>query len=202
MVRGWKSSCCGAKYYSCTRRARCFGASSSPSMNARYIVSLAVALVSCWACHVDLPPHRLEVPLHAVDADRDGIDQREALGVFRQKRLEVTMDGHIDAGGCSFASTGGGEPETMFPTRPGWRQRKRRFQGAMPAQWRKTLHGIAGRNPSSRNDGYSLPTLTIPRPRAAASDRHNQGQIATGSSITTVASSPRGIVSRASCLRR
>jgi hypothetical protein len=41
---------------------------------------------------LDLPPHRLEVPLHAVDADRDGIDQREALEVFRQKRLEVAMN--------------------------------------------------------------------------------------------------------------
>ena len=31
---------------------------------------------------LDLPLHRLEVPLHAVDPDREGVTQAEALGVF------------------------------------------------------------------------------------------------------------------------
>jgi len=35
IVRGSNSSCCGLKYRSCTLRARCFGTSRSPSMNAR-----------------------------------------------------------------------------------------------------------------------------------------------------------------------
>ena len=35
IVPGWKSSCSGAEYNSCTRRARYFGASSSSSMKAR-----------------------------------------------------------------------------------------------------------------------------------------------------------------------
>jgi hypothetical protein len=32
----------------------------------------------------DLLPHRLEVPLHAVNADRDGIEERKRLRVFRE----------------------------------------------------------------------------------------------------------------------
>jgi hypothetical protein len=44
-------------------------------MNALYLISLAVALVSCWARHVStLAPHRLEVPPHAIHDDRDGLD--------------------------------------------------------------------------------------------------------------------------------
>ena len=35
IVRGSNSSCCGLKYSSCTLRARCFGTSRSPAMNAR-----------------------------------------------------------------------------------------------------------------------------------------------------------------------
>ena len=64
---------------------------------------------------LDLPPHRLEIPLHAVHADRDGIDQREALGVFRQKRLELTRESKIIENMFVLASTGANTPETMFP---------------------------------------------------------------------------------------
>jgi hypothetical protein len=39
--------------------------------------------------HLHLLSHRLEVPLHPVNTDRDGVHQRKALRVFGQERLEV-----------------------------------------------------------------------------------------------------------------
>jgi hypothetical protein len=35
-----------------------------------------------------LLPHRLEVPLHSVNANRDAVDQREGLRVFREHGRE------------------------------------------------------------------------------------------------------------------
>jgi hypothetical protein len=32
--------------------------------------------------------HRFEIPLHAVDADRNAVDERERLRVFRENRRE------------------------------------------------------------------------------------------------------------------
>jgi hypothetical protein len=36
----------------------------------------------------DLLSHRFEIPLHAVDADRNAVDERERLRVFRENRRE------------------------------------------------------------------------------------------------------------------
>ena len=41
---------------------------------------------------LSLLSHRLEVPLHPVDANRDAVDERERLGVFRQHRSEHTWN--------------------------------------------------------------------------------------------------------------
>jgi hypothetical protein len=58
-----------------TRRARCFGASKSSSMNPRYMIfGCCIGQLLC-APHLDLAAHRLEISLHSADADRDGIDQ-------------------------------------------------------------------------------------------------------------------------------
>jgi hypothetical protein len=39
-----------------------------------------------------LMPHGLEVPLHPVHTDRDGVYKRKALRVFGQDRLKVAMN--------------------------------------------------------------------------------------------------------------
>src|SRR5260370_30397644 len=60
----------------------------------------------------DLPAHRFEVPLHAVDADGKAILQREVLAVFRQNgrvislKCEVLTHEHTQ-------SDGAGQPETF-----------------------------------------------------------------------------------------
>jgi hypothetical protein len=41
--------------------------------------------------------HGLEVPLHPVNTDRDGVHQRKALRVFGQERLEITTESHVRA---------------------------------------------------------------------------------------------------------
>jgi hypothetical protein len=43
----------------------------------------------------DLLSHRLEVSLHAVDANRDAVDQRKRFRVFREHRGEHTTEGDV-----------------------------------------------------------------------------------------------------------
>src|SRR6516165_1987221 len=44
-----------------------------------------------------LLPHGLEVPLHPIHTDRDGVYKRKAFRVFGQDRLKVTTERHIAA---------------------------------------------------------------------------------------------------------
>jgi len=49
----------------------------------------------CLPPRLDLPPHRLEIPLDAIYANRERVDlsiRVEALGVFGQNRLEHAWD--------------------------------------------------------------------------------------------------------------
>src|SRR5690348_14560344 len=46
---------------------------------------------------LNLLPHRLEIPLHAVDAYCEDVDKAEVLGVFCQDRCEITMKRHVVA---------------------------------------------------------------------------------------------------------
>src|SRR5690349_11334133 len=39
--------------------------------------------------------HRLEIPLHGIDADGERILQREILAVFGEDRLEVALECHV-----------------------------------------------------------------------------------------------------------
>jgi hypothetical protein len=41
---------------------------------------------------LDVPGERLEIPLHSVHTDGDGIDQAEILRVFGEHRREVAMN--------------------------------------------------------------------------------------------------------------
>jgi hypothetical protein len=43
----------------------------------------------------DLAPHRLEIPLDAIYANRERVDQVEALGVLCENRLKVSAECHI-----------------------------------------------------------------------------------------------------------
>ena len=43
-----------------------------------------------------LLPHRLEVPLHPINANRDAVDERERLGVLRKHRRNYTCDNVSD----------------------------------------------------------------------------------------------------------
>jgi len=46
---------------------------------------------------VDLAPHRLEIPLDAIYANREGVNQVETLGVLCENGLEVSAERHIPA---------------------------------------------------------------------------------------------------------
>src|SRR5438309_3937833 len=46
---------------------------------------------------LDLLAHRLEVPLHPINANRDAIDERERLRVFCQYRGEIPGERHVGA---------------------------------------------------------------------------------------------------------
>jgi hypothetical protein len=46
---------------------------------------------------LDLAPHRLEIPLDAVNANRERVDQVEALGVLREDGLKVSAERHVPA---------------------------------------------------------------------------------------------------------
>src|SRR5262249_38063848 len=65
-----------------------------------------------------LPPrfyllsHGLEVPLHPVNTDRDGVYKRKALRVFGQDGLKVTAESHIRANRDPI-STGQSEAHTL-----------------------------------------------------------------------------------------
>jgi hypothetical protein len=48
-----------------------------------------------WAPEFKLFPHRLEVPLHSIHADRDRVDQREGLRMLGEHRHKRTIEGHI-----------------------------------------------------------------------------------------------------------
>jgi len=43
----------------------------------------------------NLPAHWFEIPLHAVDADRDLIDEAKMLRVLRKDRREVAAERHL-----------------------------------------------------------------------------------------------------------
>ena len=43
-----------------------------------------------------LLPHRLEVSLHSINADRDAVDERKRLRVFRQHGSEHAANGQDD----------------------------------------------------------------------------------------------------------
>src|SRR5215469_8796134 len=59
-----------------------------------------------------LLPHGLEVPMHSVHTDRDGVYKRKALRVFSQDRLKVTTELHIAANEYSY-STGQSEAHAL-----------------------------------------------------------------------------------------
>jgi len=42
--------------------------------------------------HVHLLPHRFEIPLHSVDADRDAVDQGERLRVFGEHGVKSPLN--------------------------------------------------------------------------------------------------------------
>ena len=46
----------------------------------------------CLPPVVDLAPHRLEIPLNAIYANRERVDQVEALGVFGENGLKRARD--------------------------------------------------------------------------------------------------------------
>jgi hypothetical protein len=46
---------------------------------------------------LDLPLHRLEIPLHAVHADGDRVHQAETLRVFCKYRREIAVECHVVA---------------------------------------------------------------------------------------------------------
>jgi hypothetical protein len=93
IVRDRNSSYLGSKYKSWTVRARCFGASSLPSTNASYTATFAVTSVSSLFCPgLHLLSHGVEIPLHAVYAHRDAVDERERFRVFREDGREHTRD--------------------------------------------------------------------------------------------------------------
>ena len=57
-------------------RAGCVGTFSLPSTNASYMTTLAVASVKSLLCQaLTCYSHRLEVALHAINANRNTIDQ-------------------------------------------------------------------------------------------------------------------------------
>ena len=45
----------------------------------------------------DLPAHRLEITLHAVDADRDRVNEAETLRMLREHRAEISLERHVVA---------------------------------------------------------------------------------------------------------
>ena len=53
---------------------------------------------------VDLAPHRLEIPLDAIYANRERVNQVEALGVLCENRLEVSAECHVPAHKNSYAA--------------------------------------------------------------------------------------------------
>src|SRR5947208_14910639 len=52
-----------------------------------------------FAPALDLFPERREVALDAVHADRKGVEEREALRVFREHRREVALEREVVADG-------------------------------------------------------------------------------------------------------
>jgi len=57
------------------------------------MTTLAVTSVSSLLCpRFPLLSHRLEVPLHSINANRDAVDERERLRMFREHGSEVPPD--------------------------------------------------------------------------------------------------------------
>ena len=85
-VLGSNSGYCGEKYKSCTRRAGAklaFDEGLVDDHLGRHRAQLRLAP------RLYLLPHGLEVLVHPVDADRDGVHQRKALRVFGQDGLKT-----------------------------------------------------------------------------------------------------------------
>src|SRR5216683_3329779 len=87
IVRGRNSSYFGWKYRSCTVRARCLGASSSP-LHKRLVDDHLGGDVGEFAFlpGFHLLSHRLKASLHSVDTNRNAVNERERLRVFREHR--------------------------------------------------------------------------------------------------------------------
>src|SRR5437899_8310624 len=58
----------------------------------RFVLANQAFLPGC-----DLLPHRIEIALHAVDADRYRIDEAEMFRVLGKDRREVPMERHVVA---------------------------------------------------------------------------------------------------------
>src|SRR5229473_1851262 len=98
IVRGRNSSYFGWKYRSCTVRARCLGASSSP-LHKRLVDDHLGGDVGEFAFlpGFHLLSHRLKASLHSVDTNRNAVNERERLRVFREHWSKVPRERHVRA---------------------------------------------------------------------------------------------------------
>jgi len=83
------------------------------------MTTLAVTSVSSLRCQAyHLLSHRLRVPLHAVDSNRDAVDQRERLRVFRKLSGKHACDSVSELGGCEDRTPRSQPPDRLGKNTP------------------------------------------------------------------------------------